>query len=391
MLLPDYRDASIVNLMASLRLGMGAAPAAAAASPYAPLPALPPQEVAAHRNVILLVIDGMGYQFLMAEDRAPALKRHVRGRITSVFPPTTASAVTTFLTGAAPQQHGLTGWFMYFKELGAVCAVLPGTPRYGKTPFSQEGLDPVAFFGHRPFFEELRVPGYLIQPDYLTHSDFSRAHSGRAERRGYRDMPRLFREIRRAVKRDRHPKYVYAYWAGLDSLGHDVGMGSAQAREHLTRLDAHFAGLCDDLAGTDTLLLVTADHGQVEVSAGGQIWVADHPQLAETLVLPLCGEPRVAYCYVRPDRCASFEDYVGTEMAAAAELVPSGDLLRRAAFGLGEPHPRLADRIGDYALVMREGYVIRDRLFGEEPPDHVGVHGGVSEAELYVPLVACEL
>lgn len=391
MLLPDYRAGSIVNLMVSLRLGLGGTSGAAAASLYAPLPCLPPEDVAAHRNVVLLVIDGMGYEFLMSGDSAPALKRHLRGRITSVFPPTTASAITTFLTGAAPQQHGLTGWFMYFKELGAVCAVLPGTPRYGKAPFSHEGLDPVAFFGHRPFFEALPVPAYVIQPDYLTHSDFSRAHSGRAERRGYRDMRGLFREIRRAVKGDRHAKYVYAYWAGLDSLGHDLGIGSAQAGEHLAWLDAQFDALCTDLAGTDTLLLVTADHGQVDVSAGGQIWVADHPGLAEALVLPLCGEPRVAYCYVRPDGCRSFEDYVGTRLGAAAELMPSRNLLRRGAFGLGEPHPRLAERIGDYALVMREGYVIRDRLFGEEPPCHVGVHGGVSEAELYVPLIACEL
>ena len=62
-----------------------------------------------------------------------------------------------------------------------------------------------------------------------------------------------------------------------------------------------------DIAGSDTLVIVTADHGIIDTARDRVIDLEDHPQLAETLVLPLCGEPRVAYCYVRPDRRRDFE------------------------------------------------------------------------------------
>ena len=69
------------------------------------------------------------------------------------------------------------------------------------------------------------------------------------------------------------------------------------------------------------------------------------------------------------------------------DLHRSDDLLRQGVFGLFEPHPRLADRIGDYALIMRDNYVIKDVLPGEKEKFHVGNHGGVSAEEMFVPLV----
>ena len=117
---PDYHNGSIVNLTASILGAMGRPRAA-----YAPLAALPPERLRITRNVALLVIDGLGYNWLRSHGEGSFLQRHLLARISSVFPSTTASAVTTFLTGDAPQQHGITGWFMYLREIGAVTRVLP--------------------------------------------------------------------------------------------------------------------------------------------------------------------------------------------------------------------------------------------------------------------------
>ena len=181
MHLPDYQNGSIVNLMASIRAALGPG-----RSDYAPLAALPPDELADARNVLLLVVDGLGYEYLLGRGETQ-LGRHLRARLTSVFPSTTASAITSFLSGTAPQQHGLTGWFMYFRELGAVSAVLPFTPRFGGPSFGTRGIDPVAFLGHRPVFDELTVSSYLLSPEDILDSDYSRSHCGRANRQGYRD------------------------------------------------------------------------------------------------------------------------------------------------------------------------------------------------------------
>ena len=97
--LPDYRGGSLVNLMSSITTALGSS------SPYAPLTALLPAALADARHLVLLVVDGLGHDYLLGRDSA--LRRHLRSPLTSVFPSTTASAIPTFLTGLAPQQHEL--------------------------------------------------------------------------------------------------------------------------------------------------------------------------------------------------------------------------------------------------------------------------------------------
>jgi hypothetical protein len=104
----------------------------------------------------------------------------------------------------------------------------------------------------------------------------------------------------------------------------------------------------------------------------------------------MAGRPfrrRVAYCYVHPDRRAEFERYVSLHLGDYAELFPSARLIAESYFGIGTPHPRLAERVGDYTLVMKQNYQIKDWLLGESRHVHLGVHGGLSDEEMYVPLV----
>ncbi len=103
--------------------------------------------------------------------------------------------------------------------------------------------------------------------------------------------------------------------------------------------------------------------------------------------MPLCGEPRTAYCYVRQERTQHFERYITTNLDHACQLTESKQLIASGYFGLGHSHPELHHRVGDYTLLMKENYVIRDRLLTEKPFTQIGVHGGLSHQELYVPLI----
>src|SRR4051812_115755 len=106
---PDYSGGGLVNLMASIVEACGG---------RAPHPPLRDFALGEPRNVVLLVVDGLGDNYLMQHGGALAAKR--RRAITSVFPSTTASAITTTYTGATPLEHGLTGWFTYFAEAACV-------------------------------------------------------------------------------------------------------------------------------------------------------------------------------------------------------------------------------------------------------------------------------
>ena len=377
---PDYQGGSIVNLMASIIRGRGGE------SDYPSLRLLPPEEIAGHTNLVLLVLDGLGYEYLIRRLPLGPLGRNLRGAITSVFPPTTAAAVTSFLTGEAPQQHALTGWHTYLRELGCVMTLLPGHPRYGGVGYRKANLDPVRLFGHVPLPDRIRTRSILISPAPIAYSDFNLAHAGKAELRSFESLAQMFRQAVRAIRSDPDPKYLYLYWPKLDSIGHEQGMESDLALSHLREIELALTDFLVSAGRTDTLVLVTADHGQIDTGEADRIDLADHPELARCLLLPLCGEPRAPFCYVRPARVAQFERYCREVLGNSFDLIPSPELIEKGLFGLGEPHPRLEERIGDFTLLMRGNLVIREWLPHEKRCTQVGVHGGLSNAELQVPL-----
>ncbi len=382
MPLPDYQGGSIVNLMASLIAGLGGTPPA-----YPRLNDFDTDLIARHRNVVLLVVDGLGYEFLMRHGRGSRLHEHLHSRMTSVFPSTTATAITTFLTGDAPQQHALTGWHMYLRELGTVLAVLPGIPRYGGVGYSQAGIDVEALYAHTPAFDRVPIRSYAISPKRIAHSDYNLAHLGRAQLRVYATLDELFSVIKRTLREREERQYLYAYWPELDHIGHERGIESRQAKAHFAELDAAFARFLEQIRGTDTLVLVTADHGQIDTDESRAIDLEAHPELAQALRVPLCGERRAAYCYLRPNHAERFERYVHEVLGECVALHPSRELIAEGYFGSGRAHPQLAERIGDYTLVMKNNWIIQDQVAGESRYQQIGVHGGTSEQEMYVPLI----
>ncbi|MEW7976444.1 MAG: alkaline phosphatase family protein [Candidatus Sedimenticola endophacoides] len=384
MITPDYQGGGITNLMASVAQGLGGRP-----SGYPPTPLVDPAALVGAANVLLLVIDGLGYDYLQRHGAGGFLQSNCQGRLTSVCPSTTASAIPTFLFGVPPQQHGFTGWFGYYRELGSVLAVLPFRPRHGGAPLGTQEISPRALCGREPLSESLAVPSLAVMPEWIADSDFNRAFQGPARLARYRDMETFF-DCCAAGLRGGGWHYVYAYWPEFDALAHEFGVASPQVAEHLARLEAGLERLQRRIAGSDTLVLVTADHGMIDSPPERTILLGQHPELADSLVLPLCGEPRFAYAYLRSGREQAFREYITGELAHAIDLHPSGRLLEQGWFGSGPPHPRLHQRIGDYALVLRDNYKIKDFILGEHPHLHIGVHGGVSQAEMYVPLIRWE-
>ena len=384
MHLPNYRDGSIVNLMQSILAGLGATGAGGGAHGY--LPDLAPEEVADARHVVLLVVDGLG-EAQLESGPAPALRASLRGTMTSVFPSTTASAVTTFLTGLAPVEHAVTGWFMWLREIDSVVAPLPFTTRAGGDHLGSLGVSPADVFTGPTVFQRARADCHVVQPADLVDSSYSRAHTRGATSRGFEGLGALVDSVLDIVGRARGRTYVSAYWPVLDTLSHEFGASSVEARRHLAEINLHFGRLRAALAGSGTLLVVTADHGFVDIRPEARLDAESVPGLAPMLSRPLCGEPRLAYCYVRGERRAEFAERAGEGLDGAASVVDSESMIEGGWFGLGDPHPRLRERVGDFALVMREDYAIRDRIADEEPFVHVGVHGGVSREEMRVPLV----
>ncbi|MFA5625984.1 MAG: alkaline phosphatase family protein [Thiohalomonadaceae bacterium] len=375
---PNY-ERGIVNLAASLASAWGAEKTA-----YSPLAELPAEKLR-QRPVALLLIDGLGANMLEQYPDSH-LARARTATLSSVFPSTTASGITSLATAVAPQQHAITGWHMWLRELGSVATILPFMPRHGGVAYSAAGWNPRQFIGADPWHAQANIRTSLLSPKWLIDSDYNRALSGSTRRLGYQDMDDFFLQLVNALANGL-PQYLYAYWSELDGLAHQYGSYSNQVREHFLALDSAFAAACAALQGSGALLLVSADHGFIDTDKQHTLQLSEHPALESTLAIPLCGESRAVYCYLRHGQEANFLDYVNKELSAQCEVVNSAELIAEGWFGLGQPHPRLQERIGDYVLLMRENNILRDRLAHEKPFHHLGVHGGISYAEMTVPLI----
>lgn len=382
---PDYHGGSLLNLVASIAMARGGA------TGHAPLAALPVERIEPARNIVFLLIDGLGYNYLIDRGRGGALLDHLAGRLTSVFPSTTASAITTTFTGASPQQHGLTGWFTWFPEIETIAAPLPFRRRGEDRPLTEHGVHPEQLLAAPRMLDTLTARRIVVSHLRIVDSDYSRYFSGASERCGYERLADLVAAVEAAVRSGPERKYVYAYYPEFDTVAHRHGVASAQAANRLQAVDAAFADLLRRLAGTDTALVLSADHGFIDTPPSEALELTAYPQLGELLVRPLSGEPRVAFCHVRPGAVDTFIDRARAMLAEYAEVRPSGALIEEGWFGPGAPHPRLHERVGDVALVMKRHATIKDYLEGEKRHAMIGNHGGPTEDEMLVPLVFARL
>ena len=280
---------------------------------------------------------------------------------------------------------------MYFREIGAIVAPLPFRVRTGRHSLREAGVTPETLLGLIPLFDRLPLPCHVVSPKHIVHSDFNVALSGKAQRHGYETLEEMFALIAGILRSDAPRSYVHAYWPQLDSLAHEHGIHSEPVATAFASLDAGFARLLDVARSSDSLVVATADHGFIDTTAEQTIDLDDHPELRETLLLPLCGESRTAYAYVRAGREAQFEDTVRERLGGRVLLLRSEEVVRQGWLGPGEAHPALRDRLGDFVLLPRGQAILRDWLKGEERHTHIGVHGGLTEAEMIVPLVVAPL
>ena len=339
------------------------------------------------KNIVLLIVDGLGYEYLKNYGKGSFLYANLKGEITSVLPATTASAVTSFMTGVAPQQHALTGWFMYLKEIGAVSVILPFTTRVGDFSLDRK-VKYKDIYSQKSFFEGLKANSFSLKHKNYSDSAYSLLASKGSKRLSFSSLSDFFRQIENTMKKGKKRKFMLAYWAKLDSICHRKGTDSEESLKHFLQLNKKIENLAKSLKDSNTIIIVTADHGLVDTKEGNKIIkLENHPELAETLSMPLSGEPRVVYCYVKPQKIKQFENYVKTKLANVCEMHKSGEMIQENYFGLYEPNEKLKDRIGDYVLIMKDNFIMKDLVLGGDQNIFIGNHGGVSREEMIVPLI----
>lgn len=368
---PNYSENNIVNLMSSIKKELGVD------SDYNSLDI----QLEGFSKIVLIVLDGLGYNYLRSKQSFMGNQEVMK--LQGAFPLTTAASNTVFSFGTPVQQHGLTGWFVYLKEVGSITTVLPFTERYYGSDLNQLGFSIKDMIQVEPYTKHSNRKTYKIMDESYAYSAFSKVASEGSEIIGAKPLDGTFDTLSQLVQKD-ESSYIHAYIGNFDSSGHEHGVSSIETEKVFYDLDRRieqFASECKD-----TLILITADHGMLD-SNGSTICLNDYPEIMDCLSMPLSGDSRIGYCYLRNGMEMNFLKLVNKHLSDKVYLFKSTSMLENNWFGLGEPHPMLKYRIGDYVLLTKDEYILYDNLGNEDRDPVPGHHSGISPDEVYVPLV----
>lgn len=359
--LPDYAGACVSNIVPAL-LGPNA---------LAELPSWMPEPVAGADQVVLLVVDGLGWEQLRERPLvAPTLFGLAGRAIHTVVPSTTATALTSITTGLAPGEHGVVGYRLEVR--GEVLNVLRWTTAAGdaRRRVPPRELQPV------PPFLGANVP--VVTKAEFAGTGFTLAHLSGARHAGWRMPSTLVAEIRRQLALGE--RFVYAYYDGVDKVAHEYGLGEFYDAE-VAAADRLVAEVLATLP-EGAVLVVTADHGQVDVGPN----IVPLGLGVVPLVALQSGEGRFRWLHAVPGASDALFDAATDAHADVAWVVTLEQVRDEGWLG-----PRLtsaaAGRLGDVALVAREAISFDDPA-DSGPFELISRHGSVTPAEMQVPLLA---
>lgn len=354
---PDYRGACVSGIVPAL--------AAGADVPWIPEPA---REA---RQVVLLVIDGLGWDVLRdSPARVPTLAAMSGGPVTTVLPATTAAGLTSITTARPPSEHGLTGYRILLDDV--VLNALRWTTEPRGTP-----PDPRLVQRHAPFAGR-SVP--VVTKGEFARTGFTQAHLRDQPFRGWRTVSTLVEQCRQAVAEG--VPLVYAYYPGVDEVAHEFGLHNGFYERELAAADALVAELLSVLP-EEAALLVSADHGNVHLEPDA--WIETAP--LRSLVAHQAGDARFRHLYARKGAQRELAEEAQARWSSVAWVRTRRAVMEEGWLGPEPPLGRLAGRIGDVVLApfAPVGF-IDPALPGERGLR--SAHGAPTSTEVHVPLVA---
>ncbi|CAB4891217.1 unannotated protein [freshwater metagenome] len=335
-----------------------------------PLPKWMPAMVGTAAQVVVLVVDGLGWEQWQGRLAiTPTLAAMHASRLTTVAPTTTATALTSIATGLTPGEHGLVGYRM---EVGGdVINVLRWHAERGDVRRSHRPRDLQPF---APFLGE--APPVISRAE-LEDSAFTEAHLRGSRPMGWRAASSIAVEIGRQM--DAGERFVYAYYDGIDKIAHERGFGAFYDAE-LATVDSLVSDILAVMPA-DAALVITADHGQVQVGAN----VVRPSASLLSLVRNQSGEGRFRWLHARGGAQRDLLQMARHDHSDTAWVVSREQTIDEGWFGSVVSAP-VAARLGDVALVAREAVSFFDPA-DSGPFELQCRHGSLTSAEMYVPLV----
>jgi len=327
---------------------------------FAELPGRIDALAAEHDQLGVVLLDAFGWAFVQRHADHPFLKRLQIEPLRSQFPSTTTAHLTTLYSGLPVTEHGLYEWRCFEPVVGDVIRPL-------RFAFADRD-EPLPIPPAELFPWPSRCAGHtVLQPAPIADTPYGSAAFAGATVVGFDTLAEGVQRLRST------PGLTYLYWDEIDATGHREGP-SSQAF-----VDASLRAL-DTLATVTTPLLVTADHGQLDVHVTDSLdlfW----PELPKHLTRPPAGSARDLFLHV---------DDPETVVGELQRRLEHRAEVRLAAELFDHLGPRLRERLGDVCVLPAPGRMVG--LTGSPSPERrfKGHHGGLTpdESETWIGIQA---
>lgn len=331
-------------------------------------------------RVVVVFIDGLGFWNLALRiGHTPNMRAMLRQQsndqpIWTTQPSTTSVAIPTFGTGTAP---GFTGMFGYTQR----------NPRTGNKAQMITFTDDIAprEVQHQPtLFSQIAQQGIRVTSIGLPRFEHSALTEAALKGGAFigSESPRM--RLKHALAANNTPGLTYLYIRDLDKTAHKTGWDNDAWVAQLEKMDTVIGTLRRMLA-PGTVLVITADHGVVNMVEQDQIDIADNPILQEGVEL-VAGEPRAPMLYTTPGQQDAVAQRWQEVLADRAVVVTQQEALNQGIFGAVQPHtlPWLADV---FVLTQRQHTIVDSRTQREQERTLPAVHGSRTQMEMEIPLL----
>ncbi len=363
LVIPDY-DNSVMNITTTILKHYGVK------TQYASIDLLEKELTKGYRNVVLILIDALGSEILKKHPlEAKYLIENQKRVLTTVFPSTTTSATTSVLTGIPPLESGWIGWLQHIKEEDRS----------------------VIFFLNKDFYDENHEFTYNVSqkyapvkriytkiqessPNVITKEIFP--EFAVPEHKTFKDI--LNTTLKTTEEDGEH--FIYVYWDKMDTYLHKYGTESETVKNHMVEINRDMQEFINEL-GEDTLVLVTADHGQIDIE---EVDLWKYESITETFEHKPSIEARATAFFIKDDMEEQFVSEFNKAFRDQFVLYKSEDFLKAEFLGDGEEHPKLKEFLGDYFSVAIDKYCFK--LLGGKRA-FMAQHAGLTKDEMLVPLI----
>lgn len=363
-------------------------------------------------NIVLIVIDGFGFNQFLRHYRKHKffINMLAKGEVfslTSVFPSQTTNALTTLNTGLLPQEHSLFEYFIYLKEAGVTIDTLWFEHINGrrKIKLLDKGFNATVLFSGKTIHETLNENGITTFAHIPAVSAYSVCSS--LIFKGSTIMPSVkisdtIVGLRRNLKESKRPAYFFVHLDTLDTIAHAHGPYSYEYEAELSRiayiLNRELVEKIDPETASKTLLLVTADHGAVNVDPHETFYLNSIPSVLGNLkygengkrILPV-GSPRDVFLHVREEKLEETRDLLSSMLAEKAKVIEVEKAIRMGLFGLGYASERFLERAGNLLILPYRNETIWVDCSEGRKANFAGHHGGLNKEEMLVPFAIAKL